>query len=143
MDEKTKLRHVRTLHSQAGPNKKFLGPRPIFEKADDRFVEMQNNVPLAFLEVLYMTDRKSAYLNFGYKRRLTQPQVLFSNLLNEWRESDIPKTVKNMYISAHLGDKESQDMYANLGFTVVSERSILVRYRFPTDGVHITYHSEV
>lgn len=140
MEDQQKLKIVNSIYAQAGPNKMWFGKRSLFDKAVYRDILFQRKTPIAFVECLYLNSNRIVYFNFGHRMRISNVMDHFKLLTDTWYSFiDRPKTITEACITTHLADINMQQICMNLGYTPISNRSILIKYKFPVDGVHITY----
>lgn len=136
-DDHEKLREIKKIYRLLGPDKELLGPRPFFDKSEFRQIYRDRNRNVGFIEGKLIVNETAIYLNFGFSHHKYITQQNVETLLNT--TFDLPKRTKECFVSTHLRDELKRSFLPNLGYHMIVSRQILLKYKLPTDGVHISY----
>ncbi len=138
-EEHEKLRELKKIYRMLGPKNDILGPRQLFDKSEYREIYQTTKPPkiVGFLEGKLINSKMAIYLNIGFADIKYMISENINHVLNT--QFDLPNLTKVTVISTHLKDDITRSILPTLGYEMIVSRPILLNYKLPTDGIHISY----
>lgn len=133
-----KLQEVKKIYRLLGVKSDILGPRPFFDQSEYReLYQLQNLKIIAFLEGKLINSKRAIYLNIGFADIKYMSHENIQQVLNT--EFELPKLTKVCLISNHLKDDILKGALPTLGYELIVSRAVLLEYKLPVDGLHLSY----
>lgn len=130
------LKDVKLLYAKMGVQKVWSGERRIFDTAAFRYVVRNKfDKALAAVEAKKLAVFKYQ-LNFLYLSPKEKNNQITQELLNQITQNLKPKM---LFISIHIADIVAWNICKGLDYQLITNRAVLVQYKLPLDGVHLSF----